>query len=376
MAHSYNVRSTSNKTAQVEDIWLEPPEDPGAARTRRILRAQLVDNAHSEVARVKATLHHQKRHTSKEPWEDVEAFNLVHLKSGQEVRLGLNAAQTYQLYQELHRLYALTADGIPKDDGGLVVAKEGEAVLVGGRARDVISEMLTEASDDFWEALSKLHPNLFRAVALTKLHELREQAVQRFEQHLEAGDWIEDDWQDFFESNTWIFGYGLSYQFLGTVETQPHYMGKRLAGQGEQRGDFLTASKAEHSFTVLVEIEKPSTSLIAEKPYRQRAHIICGHLAGGVAQLQSNCRNWEMYGTRDDENRERLDPEQIHTVSPKGILIIGTTAQLDSVAKRTSFELFRRNVRNPEIITFDELLERAKHLLLNEEKNIPSGDDP
>ncbi|MEM6327188.1 MAG: Shedu immune nuclease family protein [Bacteroidota bacterium] len=152
-------------------------------------------------------------------------------------------------------------------------------------------------------------------------------------------------------------------------------MGKHLAGRGEQRGDFLTASKAEHSFTVLVEIKKPSTKLIAETPYRQRAHMICGHLAGGVAQLQSNCRNWEIHGTRDDENRERLDPEQIHTVSPKGILIIGTTTQLDSVAKRTSFELFRRNLRNPEIITFDELIERAKHLLLNEEKNMPLGED-
>ncbi|MEM6327187.1 MAG: hypothetical protein AAF791_08720 [Bacteroidota bacterium] len=201
MAHSYNVRSTSNKTAQVEDIWLEPPQDPDAARTRRILRAELVDNAHSEVAWVKATLHHQKRHTSKEPWEDVEAFNLVRLKSGQEVRLGLNAAQTHQLYQELHRLYALTSEGIPKDDGSLVVAKEGEAVLVKGRARDVISEILSVASDDLWDALSAIHPNLFRAVALTKLRELRAQAVRSFEQHLEADDWIEADWQDFFESN-------------------------------------------------------------------------------------------------------------------------------------------------------------------------------
>lgn len=370
MAHSYNVRSTSHKTAQVEDIWLAPPDHPDAVLTRRVLRAELVDNAHSEVARVKATLHHQKRHTSKEPWQDVEAFNLGSLKAGQEMRLPLSAAQTYHLYQELERLHTLTADGIPKADRALVVARASEALLVQGRTRAIITELLTEAGDDVWEALSQLHPNLFRAVALIKLHELREQAVQSFEEHLESGDWIEPHWQAFFEANTWIFGYGLSYQFLDTVETQPHYKGKRLSGSGEQRGDFLTASRAEHRFTVLVEIKRPSSKLVADTEYRQGAHLVCKELAGGVAQLQSNCRNWELHGARDDENRERLDPEQIHTVSPKGILIIGTSSQLDTVAKRNSFELFRRNVRNPEIIMFDELLERARHLLLNEEQNL------
>ena len=54
-----------------------------------------------------------------------------------------------------------------------------------------------------------------------------------------------------------------------------------------------------------------------------------------------------------------LKRKGLFLVLPKGILVIGNTNQLDSVSKRNSFELFRRNVVNLEIITFDELYERA-----------------
>jgi hypothetical protein len=61
-----------------------------------------------------------------------------------------------------------------------------------------------------------------------------------------------------------------------------------------------------------------------------------------------------------------LEHSACYTIQPKGILIIGHTEQLNTNPKRTTFELFRRNMQNPETITFDELLGRAKHLLLRE----------
>ena len=52
------------------------------------------------------------------------------------------------------------------------------------------------------------------------------------------------------------------------------------------------------------------------------------------------------------------------------------TRQLDRATKRTSFELFRRNLQNPEIITFDKVLARAKHLLLNEQRDLARTGQP
>jgi hypothetical protein len=45
------------------------------------------------------------------------------------------------------------------------------------------------------------------------------------------------------------------------------------------------------------------------------------------------------------------------------MLIIGHSSQLDSDAKRASFELFRRGQRVMEIITFDELFKKIELLL-------------
>jgi Domain of unknown function (DUF4263) len=134
-----------------------------------------------------------------------------------------------------------------------------------------------EASDEFWDAIQELQPYLFRAVALTKLHEMRENAVNEFQGHLEADDWSEGEWQKFFERNTWIFGYGLNYQFLSTITPQPEYGGRLLTGKGGQRGDFLTATEADRRSTVLVEIKRPDSLLVEDKLYRNKVHILVVH---------------------------------------------------------------------------------------------------
>lgn len=373
MSQAFNVQSTSTSSAKVEDIWLNPPDDPDSALTRRVVRSDLVDNIHSDEARVKICIVHQKRHKKSEPWEDVDAFNLATLKAGQEVKLQLGAAETYHLLQILERLHAITERGIPRGNQNLAVVDAEEAVIVRGRAAGLVRKLTEEASEEFWNAVQELQPSLFRAIALTKLHELREQAVKTFQERLNKGDWTEPAWQDFFEKNTWIFGYGLSYQFLSPITAQPNYGGTLVTGRGGQRGDFLAASSATRRFTVLVEIKKPNSLLVEDELYRNKVHVLGEDLVGGVTQLQSNCRTWETQGSRGEDNRELLDREACYTIQPKGILVIGHTEQLDTNIKRTTFELFRRNLQTPEIITFDELLDRARHLLLNEEKHLPKG---
>ncbi|MEO6908374.1 MAG: Shedu immune nuclease family protein [Abditibacteriaceae bacterium] len=370
MPTSYKTNSTSARSADVEDIWLDVPDSPDSVHTRRILRAEIVDNTHNPEAGVKACIRHQKRHSKNQPWEDVEAFNLAKLKASEEIRLQLNAAETYQLSNELQRLHKISEQGVPKGQKKLIVADEANSVIVQGSHRGLIKQLLDEASDDVWEVLTELHPNLFRAIALVKLHEVREQAVEEFEEHLISNDWDEPHWQSFFEKNTWIFGYGLSYRFLSTIESQPHYGGTNYTGKDSQRGDFLTVTEAERQFTVIVEIKRANTLLLLNKLYRNKTHMIGGEVAGGVAQVQSNCQTWAIEGSQTADNRELLDQNQKYTIQPKGILIIGHTGQLDTIPKRTTFELFRRNLQNPEIITFDELLERARHLLLTEKKEL------
>ena len=376
MSSAYRIASTSSKTANVDDLWLDAPEDRSLALTRRVLRTLLVDNVHSNRERVRACVVHQRRHAKNLPWEDVDAFNLQTLKAGQEVRLQLNCAETFQINQELTRLYKIAETGVPQGQRTLEVVDQAEAVVVRGPARGVLKKLLSQAGDELWIALNELSPHLFKATALVKLHQLREQAVNDFRKHLQANDWNEPAWQKFFEANTWIFGYGLTYRFLSVVQSQPSYGGTNVSGAGNQRGDFLMMTEALKRFTVLVEIKKPVSALLDDKPYRNGAHAASEELAGAVAQVQKNAKTWEDQGAKEPDTSDRLTELGAYTVRPKSFLIIGNTGQLNSRAKRESFELFRNNLHTPEIITFDELLERAKHLLLNDKKELSPGDGP
>lgn len=196
-------------------------------------------------------------------------------------------------------------------------------------------------------------------MALAEVYESRQKVVSEFQQHLQADDWSEAEWEGFFRANPWIFGHNLTYQFLGEVQRQAHYGGTTLSGRGGQRGEFLMATEADARFTVLVEIKKPSSPLLGNQ-YRNKVYELGEDLAGGVAQVQSNCRTWVIDGSQQEENTEALREQRIFTYEPRGILVIGHTRELDNLNKRATFELFRRNLHNPDVLTFDELLARAQ----------------
>jgi len=169
-------------------------------------------------------------------------------------------------------------------------------------------------------------------------------------------------WQYFFKENQWIFGYGLKYQFLSLITDQPHYGGESVAGTGDQRGDYLMVTEADKRFTVLVEIKTPQTDLVGAE-IRSGIHRVGIALVDGVSQLQINCKTWETEGSRTEANRELATQDSFYTHEPRAILVIGHTQQLDNLNKRNSFEIFRVNLRSPEILTFDELYQRAKYIV-------------
>ena len=144
-------------------------------------------------------------------------------------------------------------------------------------------------------------------------------------------------------------------------QTQPHYGGTTVTGRGAQRGDHMLATVADVRFSVIVEIKRPETALVVDE-YRNGVYALGGDLTGGVSQIQVNCRTWAIEGSRSEANVELMREAGVETVQPKGILVIGRTSQLDDPAKVRTFELFRQNLANPEIITFDELLARARFI--------------
>jgi len=197
----------------------------------------------------------------------------------------------------------------------------------------------------------------------------RKGKLEEFRKGLTAYADDEGWWQKFLNDNKWIFGYGLNYQILNIEQAQPSYGGTRADGRGGQRGDYLSATQGALSFTRLVEIKTPATALIQGKSeIRNGAWSLGKDLLDGLAQLQANCDTWEKDGSRTDDNRDRFDNAGIHTVEPKGILVVGSLGQIkDPRSKYQTFERFREGLHGVEILTFDELYERAKFIVGQDE---------
>jgi len=48
-------------------------------------------------------------------------------------------------------------------------------------------------------------------------------------------------------------------------------------------------------------------------------------------------------------------------IRPRAVLIIGHSRQLDTPEKMTDFRVLRMSLKNVEIVTYDELLQRLKN---------------
>ena len=173
-------------------------------------------------------------------------------------------------------------------------------------------------------------------------------------------------WQHFFSKNDWIFGYGLDYKFLGILQKEAHISNTDLSGKDGVIGDFLLGC---NKFTVLVELKRPDTDLFKNKN-RSNSWSLSNEFVDAFSQILEQKASWQIQAESNANNNYNDDGEIIKqkTIDPKTILIIGNSSQYSGETKELqikakSFELFRRDSRNVEIITFDELLERAKFIV-------------
>lgn len=290
--------------------------------------------------------------------------NFTHIKAGDGVKIELNNVAVSKLVEEILKYEEIRKkNGISKGIQRHSVVSEDDYVISDKHIAKAIKNMVESGSaQDFWELIAKESPDIATALADSKIQQSRRESLDEFEKLLSDEETDEAKWQDFFERNKWIFGLGLKYQILKIEETQALYGGTAINGKGGQKGDFLTSTRAEAKFTCLVEIKKSSTNLLESERYRNGAYRISKELAGAIAQLQTNCATWEIEGSRNDQNRDIMG--DVHTVQPKGLLVVGNTAELSKDREKwSSFERFRQNLQNPEIITFDELKERADFIV-------------
>jgi Domain of unknown function (DUF4263) len=212
----------------------------------------------------------------------------------------------------------------------------------------------------------------------------RRSQLERFDQLLNDPDFFakekrnlelqrdEDVWQSFFEQNKWIFGYGLTHIYLSSFndsKLEQMVVGYDLAGAGK-RADAVMKTRGLIDALWFVEIKTHTADLLQPYagPYRSGCWIPSKDLSGGVAQMQGTVAMAVRKIEEKLEVKSKLgDPtgDVVFTHNPRSFLVVGNLGEFITekgvnTDKYRSFELYRRSIIHPEIITFDELYQRAK----------------
>jgi hypothetical protein len=180
----------------------------------------------------------------------------------------------------------------------------------------------------------------------------------------------EDVWQQLFEENPWLIGSTLAPQFLHSwspERLEQTVVGHSVAGAGKRPDAFLRTAGAI-SAVVFAEIKHHNTKLL-KKEYRPETWSVADELAGGVAQCHATVDAAQAHlGEQTALKKDGYTQGYAFLCRPRSILVAGTLREFLQKgqeggalheAKYRSFERFRRSLRDPEIVTFDELYERA-----------------
>ena len=176
--------------------------------------------------------------------------------------------------------------------------------------------------------------------------------------------------QYFLRKNPWIFGFGLDYRYLSIIQSEANVRGADISGKGTEKLDELLGTE---DFTVLVELKKPTTSLFEKNDNRAGSWKLSSGLFEAVSQiLEYKASHIVEFKNSDKLYAQDGSPILQDAIDPKCILLIGHSTQFcgdnkEMHIKKRTFELFRRDSRNIEIITYDELYKRAKFIVENRE---------
>jgi hypothetical protein len=210
----------------------------------------------------------------------------------------------------------------------------------------------------------------------------RKQQIKRFESLLRDTEYFKEEqdkvpgngteavWQSFFEENHWIFGGALFLTSAGAIDSgklERAVAGASVAGPGK-RTDALLRTRGRIGALCFVEMKSHTTPLLKSTQYRPGVWAPSAQVVGAISQSQRTIqlaeRTIEKALRPTDSNGNPIG-DDAYLIRPRSVVICGDLEQFITPLgvnedKYASFELFRRHLQGPEIVTFDELLERAK----------------
>ena len=179
-------------------------------------------------------------------------------------------------------------------------------------------------------------------------------------------------WHHFLKNNDWIIGLNVDIKFIRDLLSKQRVGNPNSKGAGSPEVDLLGISY----FTTLIELKTSKTQIFSPvKSTKSRANTWDFSNNFIEAYSQTLSQRSEISETKNivDEYGTIIDTKRNRILDPKAILIIGNrnvefphTRNTENDIKTDCFERIRRDSRNVDIMTYDELFERAFHIVFTE----------
>ena len=211
-----------------------------------------------------------------------------------------------------------------------------------------------------------LHSNESLSDTLTNLKEFRSdelnvivrlaslrKLVELWESNKENAD--EEFWQK--ELAKCPYAFSLIFPYAVVVVAEKAYVGgKDITNTGGSIADFLV-KRALTGNCLVVEIKSPKTPLLG-RHYRNNVYSVSQEISGATVQIYNYLQSLV---AKESELLSKVP--NAHATRPKGVLLVGSTADLEIPEKRNSFELYRNGISGVQILTFDEFFHKAEMLI-------------
>ena len=232
---------------------------------------------------------------------------------------------------------------ISQKAGVNVIARLVDWITVMAKTKDVVSVLEKLNVDD----LQKLNA----VIGLSNLKNVLEVWKNNM-----AND-SEEFWQGVLAQNSFLFAQLFSFPVI-ILENKAYVGGKSISNSGGNVIDFICANNLTGN-VVLVEIKTPVTRLLGAK-YRGDIYNTSNELSGSVIQVtnykNSLIKNYMMLADSKEERFEAFDPQCV-------VIIGNIDSELADRRQRKSLELFRMELKDVRVITYDELFGKVEFLV-------------
>lgn len=177
------------------------------------------------------------------------------------------------------------------------------------------------------------------------------------------------------KKNDWILGLNADLRFINKFIDEADVGIENTTGSGSPKVDMIGIT----NYTTLIELKTSDTHIFKDSKgtnARTNTWEFSSEFISGISQcLAQKCVFDTYYLTKNllQDNGERISKEKVYNKDVKVVFVIGLRYKEfphdnneEHVIKSETFELFRRNNRNVEIITYDELFEKAYHIVFSE----------